>query len=97
MSESSYGKFRDLIHRLWLGERIALLIAVILFLFGIFHVVHPSEMIVEHTVIKGVINPIPSGLEYVSKGRCQFYGAIMILMGLGLAYLALYSILHRRK
>ncbi len=69
----------------------ALLLAGFFVVAGCLVVLHPREGVVQHPTMSptGGGNP-ESYLEYLSKGPSRFYGGVAILIGGGIAALALY-------
>ena len=83
--------------RLGAIEKTALVLGAVLMGFGIFQIIHPTEIVVPHASSGPYKNPLGSGpgLEYVSTRAARIYGFIALGLGAGIAGLAYYRPPHR--
>jgi hypothetical protein len=70
-------------------EKILLAVAAVCICVGILSLVHPVEQIVAHSGIRSYTR-FPAWTEYISKGMARIYGALAILVGVGMIWLVFF-------
>jgi hypothetical protein len=78
--------------RLTTMERVGLVLGVSFIAFGLYSIVHPTEIFVSHSGpgrYQSIIGHDPAP-EHVTKSGARIYGFISVGLGTGFAWLALY-------